>query len=77
MVGQKAPKCKAWTAKVGASVDDGDTLKPQIWLGNKKGWSEKTSVRVIGLNAPELSDYGHRAARATPGPSRRPRPSSG
>jgi endonuclease YncB( thermonuclease family) len=62
VVGQKAPKCKAWTAKV-KHVDDGDTLKPQIWLGKKKGWSEKTSVRVIGLNAPELSDYTHKARK--------------
>ncbi len=60
VVGQKSPKCKVWTAKV-KHVDDGDTLKPQIWLGRK--WSEKTSVRVIGLNAPELSDYTHKARK--------------
>ena len=59
VVGQKAPKCQVWTAKV-KHVDDGDTLKPQIFLGKKgKKWSERVSVRMIGLNAPELKDYSH------------------
>ena len=58
--GTKKPKCKVWDAKV-RRVDDGDSLKPQIRVGKK--WSDRTSVRMIGIQAPELSSYSHKFGR--------------
>ena len=54
VVGQKAPKCKVWTAKVKFAAD-GDTFRPQIKEGKK--WSPKKTVRMTGIQAPELSSY--------------------
>ena len=54
VVGTKAPKCKVWTAK-GTVAADGDTFRPKVKEGKK--WSEKVTVRMIGIQAPELSSY--------------------
>jgi len=55
VVGQKAPKCKVWTAKVKFAAD-GDTFRPKIKQGKK--WSKaKATVRMTGIQAPELSSY--------------------
>ena len=58
VVGQKGgPKCKVFQAKVKWAAD-GDTIKPQIKKG--RGWSAKRSVRITGIQAPELYDYTHK-----------------
>jgi endonuclease YncB( thermonuclease family) len=54
VVGTKAPKCKVWTAK-GTDAADGDTFRPKVKQGKK--WSEKVTVRMTGIQAPELSSY--------------------
>jgi endonuclease YncB( thermonuclease family) len=54
VVGTKAPKCKVWTAKAKFAAD-GDTFRPKIKEGKK--WSKKTTVRMTGIQAPELSSY--------------------
>src|SRR3712207_3133959 len=54
VVGTKAPKCQAWTAK-GTVAADGDTFRPQVKQG--KSWSDKVTVRMVGIQAPELSSY--------------------
>ena len=54
VVGTKGPKCTAWTAK-GTDAADGDTFRPKVKQSN--GWSDKVTVRMIGIQAPELSSY--------------------
>ena len=57
VAGQKGgPKCKVVKAKVKWAAD-GDTLKPQ--LKKRGGWSPKTTVRMTGIQAPELYKYTH------------------
>ena len=56
VVGTKAPKCKVWTAKVKFAAD-GDTFRPRIKEG--KTWTPRgqKTVRMTGIQAPELSSY--------------------
>jgi endonuclease YncB( thermonuclease family) len=54
VVGTKAPKCKVWTAKV-KDAADGDTFRPKVREGKK--WSDKVTVRMTGIQAPELKSY--------------------
>ncbi|HYH57740.1 MAG TPA: lamin tail domain-containing protein [Thermoleophilaceae bacterium] len=55
--GKKKPKCKVWTAKV-KYVADGDTLRPQVKTpGGKYTKKGAVTVRMLGLQAPELSHY--------------------
>ena len=52
--GQKKPKCKIWTAKV-MTVADGDTFNVRI---RERGrWSARKDVRLLGVQAMELTDY--------------------
>ena len=60
VVGETSPKCKAWTAKV-KFVADGDTLRPRIKQGRR--WSRKRTVRLTGIQAPELSSYSRARGR--------------
>ena len=56
VVGTKAPKCKVWTAKVKFAAD-GDTFRPRIKMGKK--WTPRglKTVRMTGIQAPELKSY--------------------
>lgn len=56
--GTNAPKCFVWTGKVGP-VDDGDTINARInGLGGRE-WK----IRLTGIQAMELTQYGRRAGR--------------
>jgi endonuclease YncB( thermonuclease family) len=59
VVGQKSPKCKVWTAKVKWAAD-GDTLRPRI---KERGRWTKRTVRMSGIQAPELSGYSRKRGR--------------
>jgi endonuclease YncB( thermonuclease family) len=59
--GQKKPKCQVWTAKVKA-VADGDTINLKI--KEKGGFSERRDVRLIGVQAMELTEYSRKKGRA-------------
>jgi micrococcal nuclease len=52
--GTKKPTCRVWTGKVMA-VADGDTVNARIWQNGH--WSERRDIRVLGLQAMELTDY--------------------
>lgn len=54
IAGQKNPVCQIWTAKVKA-VADGDTVNVAIKQGSR--FSEREDIRLIGLQAMELTDY--------------------
>jgi micrococcal nuclease len=56
VVGTKAPKCKAWTAKVKFAAD-GDTFRPRIKEGKKWSPRGQKTVRMTGIQAPELKSY--------------------
>ena len=56
VVGTKAPKCMAWTAKVKFAAD-GDTFRPRIKEGNTWTPRGQKTVRMTGIQAPELSSY--------------------
>ena len=56
VVGTKAPKCKVWTAKVKFAAD-GDTFRPRIKEGRKWTPRGQKTVRMTGIQAPELSSY--------------------
>ncbi len=56
VVGTKAPKCKVWTAKVKFAAD-GDTFRPRIKEGKKWTRRGQKTVRMTGIQAPELSSY--------------------
>ena len=58
--GQKKPKCHVWTAKVKA-VADGDTVNLKI--KENGGFSERTDVRLIGVQAMELTEYSRKKGR--------------
>jgi len=47
-------KCRVWTGKVMA-VADGDTVNVRIWENGH--WSERRDIRLLGLQAMELTDY--------------------
>lgn len=59
VVGTKAPKCHMWEAKV-KFVADGDTLRPKV--RKRKTWV-KSTVRMTGIQAPELSSYSRAKGR--------------
>jgi endonuclease YncB( thermonuclease family) len=52
--GTTGPKCHVWTGKVMA-VADGDTVNVRIWENGH--WSERRDVRLLGIQAMELTDY--------------------
>ena len=52
--GTKGPKCRVWTGKVMA-VADGDTVNARIWENGH--WSERRDIRLLSLQAMELTDY--------------------
>jgi endonuclease YncB( thermonuclease family) len=54
------PTCQSLEARVKWAAD-GDTLRPQIKRGGK--WSAKQTVRVTGIQAPELYDYSRDSRR--------------
>ena len=56
----KGPKCLMWRAKVKWAAD-GDTVKPRIWQHGR--WSAKRPVRMTGIQAAELRDYGRSSRR--------------
>jgi micrococcal nuclease len=56
VVGTKAPKCKVWTAKVKFAAD-GDTFRPRIKEGKKWTPRGQKTVRMTGIQAPELKSY--------------------
>ena len=52
--GQKKPTCRIWTAKV-FTVADGDTFNARV---RERGrWSRRKDIRLLGVQAMELSDY--------------------
>lgn len=55
------PRCTVWEARVGV-VDDGDTLQARVKRAGKFG--KRESVRINGLQAMEIHNYGHGAKRA-------------
>ena len=61
VVGTKGPKCHVWTAHVKFAAD-GDTFRPRVKKGNK--WLPKVSVRMIGIQAPELHSYSRAHGRS-------------
>jgi endonuclease YncB( thermonuclease family) len=52
--GQKKPTCRIWKAKV-FTVADGDTFNAKIWERGR--WSTRKDIRLLGVQAMELSDY--------------------
>ena len=56
VVGTKAPKCQVWTAHVKFAAD-GDTFRPRIKEGKKWTAPGQRTVRMTGINAPELKSY--------------------
>ncbi|MGH2837333.1 MAG: lamin tail domain-containing protein [Thermoleophilaceae bacterium] len=60
VLGEKSPKCLAWTAKFHLA-DDGDTVKARILNGKKFGEPER--VRLTGIQAPELFNYSRKSRR--------------
>jgi endonuclease YncB( thermonuclease family) len=52
--GKKRPKCRVWTGKVMA-VADGDTVNVRVWENGH--WSVRRDIRLLGLQAMELTDY--------------------
>ena len=56
VVGTKAPKCHAWTAKVKFAAD-GDTFRPRVKEGNHWTPRGQKTVRMTGIQAPELKSY--------------------
>jgi micrococcal nuclease len=52
--GTKRPKCRVWTGKV-VAVADGDTVNVRIRQNGH--WSERKDVRLLGIQAMELTDY--------------------
>jgi hypothetical protein len=54
MPGFKTPKCRVWTAKAMA-VADGDTVNVRIRQNGR--WGPRQDVRLLGLQAMELTDY--------------------
>jgi endonuclease YncB( thermonuclease family) len=58
--GQKKPTCRIWTAKVKA-VADGDTINAKI--KQKGGFSERTDIRLIAVQAMELTEYSRKKGR--------------
>src|SRR5687768_13566872 len=56
VVGTKGPKCKVWTAKVKFAAD-GDTFRPRIKEGKKWTPRGQKTVRMTGIQAPELKSY--------------------
>ena len=56
-----SPRCTVWDARVGV-VDDGDTLQARVKRAGKFG--KRESVRINGLQAMEIHNYGHGAKRA-------------
>jgi micrococcal nuclease len=63
VVGTKAPKCKAWTAKVKFAAD-GDTFRPRIKEGKKWTPRGQKTVRMTGIQAPELKSYSRAHGRS-------------
>jgi endonuclease YncB( thermonuclease family) len=55
------PKCTMWEARVGV-VDDGDTVQARIKKAGHFG--QRQSVRLNGMQAMEIHNYGHGAKRA-------------
>lgn len=55
------PKCTMWEARVGV-VDDGDTVQARVKRAGKFGGRE--SVRLNGVQAMEIHNYGHGAKRS-------------
>ena len=58
--GLKKPTCRIWTGKV-LAVADGDTIHAKVRL--RSGWSPRTKIRLLGLQAMELSDYSRARGR--------------
>jgi endonuclease YncB( thermonuclease family) len=58
--GKKRPKCLVWTGKVMA-VADGDTVNVRVWEGGH--WSVRKDIRLLGLQAMELTDYSRKHGR--------------
>ena len=58
--GQKKPKCRVWTGKVMA-VADGDTINARIRTSG--GLSLRTDIRLLGIQAMELTDYSRARGR--------------
>ena len=58
--GQKKPTCQIRTAKVKA-VADGDTINAKI--KETDGFSERTDIRLIGVQAMELTEYSRKKGR--------------
>ena len=56
-----SPKCTVWEARVGV-VDDGDTVQARVKRAGKFG--KRESVRINGLQAMEIHNYGHGANRS-------------
>lgn len=54
------PKCTVWEAKI-AVVDDGDTVQARVKKGSKL--LARQSVRINGLQAPELKSYSRKKGR--------------
>jgi endonuclease YncB( thermonuclease family) len=52
--GTKKPKCQIWKAKVFTTAD-GDTFNAKIYEHGK--WSKRRDIRLLGVQAMELSDY--------------------
>jgi micrococcal nuclease len=52
--GTKGPTCRVKTGKVMA-VADGDTVNARIWQNGH--WSERRDIRLLGIQAMELTDY--------------------
>jgi micrococcal nuclease len=52
--GLKKPTCRVWTAKA-MTVADGDTVNVRIRQDGR--WSERTDIRLLGVQAMELTDY--------------------
>jgi endonuclease YncB( thermonuclease family) len=56
-----SPKCTVWEARVGV-VDDGDTVQARVKKAGKFG--KRQSVRLNGVQAMEIHNYGHGAKRS-------------
>jgi endonuclease YncB( thermonuclease family) len=52
--GQEEPTCQVWTAKVFTTAD-GDTFNAKIFENGR--WSARKDIRLLGVQAMELSDY--------------------
>lgn len=58
--GTTQPKCQVWQAKI-AAVDDGDTVQARIKKGRR--WLKRQSIRITGIQAPELFSYSRKKGR--------------